>query len=209
MGIKLYGMPLSNYYNMVKVVLLEKGMDFEEIMVKPNQEADYLEKSPMGKVPCMETAQGFLTETTVMIDYLEDLGQGPSFYPADPFARAKVRELIQYLEKYIELPARRLYGEVFFGRPASDELKTEVKAQLEKGFAGLARIAKFNPYLAGEEFSYADIFFKFSVNLATIVAGKALNWDAFNEIPHIRGLLELTEQRQSIRRVVAEQARAA
>ena len=56
--IKLYGMPLSNYYNMVKTVLLEKGMDFEEMLILPNQESDFLGKSPMGKVPAMETEQG-------------------------------------------------------------------------------------------------------------------------------------------------------
>ena len=55
MGIKLYGMPLSNYYNIVKAVLIEKGILFEEVLVKPNQEAEYLAKSPMGKVPCIET----------------------------------------------------------------------------------------------------------------------------------------------------------
>ena len=59
--IKLYGMPLSNYYNMVKTVLLEKGMDFEEMLILPNQELDFLGKSPMGKVPAMETEQGFLS----------------------------------------------------------------------------------------------------------------------------------------------------
>ena len=58
--IKLYGMPLSNYYNMVKTVLLEKGMDFEEVLVLPNQESDYLAKSPWGKVPARGTEQGFL-----------------------------------------------------------------------------------------------------------------------------------------------------
>ena len=57
--IKLYGMPLSNYYNMVKTVLLEKGMDFEEMLILPNQESDFLGKSPMGKVPAMETKRAF------------------------------------------------------------------------------------------------------------------------------------------------------
>ena len=65
--IKLHGMPLSNYYNVVKCVMLEKEVPFEEVAVKPNQESDYLLKSPMGKVPCMETAAGFLTETSVSI----------------------------------------------------------------------------------------------------------------------------------------------
>ena len=206
MSIKLYGMPLSNYYNMVKAVLIEKGLEFEEILVKPNQDEDYLAQSPMGKVPCIETEQGFLTETGVIIDYLDALGEGPAFYPIDAFAKAKVQELIRYLELYIELPARRLYGEVFFGRPASDEEKAAVKVLLVKGFAALAKLAKFDPYLAGAEISYADFYFRYSVSLATIVCKKALDWDAFNEEPHIKQLLDLMDARASVQRTLADQA---
>ncbi|MGR8947427.1 MAG: glutathione S-transferase N-terminal domain-containing protein, partial [Gammaproteobacteria bacterium] len=61
--IKLYGFPVSNYYNMVKFAMLEKGVDFEEVSVMPSQEAEYLAKSPMGKVPCIETSDGFISES--------------------------------------------------------------------------------------------------------------------------------------------------
>jgi glutathione S-transferase len=203
--IKLYGFPISNYYNMVKMALIEKGMEFEEVIVKPSQEDTFLGKSPMGKVPCIETEQGFLTETSVIIDYLDEVGGGPSFYPADPFAKAKVRELITYLELYIELPARRLYGDVFFGRPASDEEKEAVRIQLEKGFASLRRLAKYEPYLAGEELSYADMYFYFSVSLATRVTKKALNWDTFATEPGIRGLMSLLGERASVKKIQADQ----
>ncbi|MDA0688326.1 MAG: glutathione S-transferase family protein [Proteobacteria bacterium] len=205
MRLKLYGMPLSNYYNMVKTILIEKGMDFEEVLVKPNQEAGYLTQSPMGKVPCLETEKGFLTETTVIINYLDALGQGPGFYPADPFERAKVEELIHYMELYLELPARRLYGEVFFGREPNETLREEVRGQLEKGFAALARIAKYEPYIAGPEITYADFFFRFSVNLASIVARKALNWDVYNEIAEIKPLMSLMDERESVQRAMADQ----
>lgn len=209
MSIKLYGMPLSNYYNMVKAVLIEKEMEFEEILVKPNQDENYLTQSPMGKVPCIETEQGFLSETSVIIDYLETLGEGPSFYPADAFAKAKVQELVRYLELYIELPARRLFGEVFFGRPANAEERTAVKALLEKGFTALAKLAKFDPYIAGAEISYADFYFRYSVSLATIVCKKALDWDAYNEVPNIRLLLELMDTRASVQRTIADQSQGA
>lgn len=205
MSIKLYGFPISNYYNMVKAILLEKGMEFEEVLVKPNQDSEYLVKSPMGKVPALETDQGFLTETGVMIDYLDSLGEGASFYPEDPFQKAKVQEIIRYLELYIELPARRLYGDVFFGRPASDELKAEVRPQLEKGFAALAKIAKYEPYIAGSGISYADFYFRFSFNLATLVCKKALNWDAQGEYPAAKELMSLMDQRASIQKVLADQ----
>lgn len=203
--IKLYGMPLSNYYNMVKTVLLEKEMEFEEVLVLPNQESDYLEKSPMGKVPAMETDEGFLTETGVMIDYLDSLGQGPSFYPTDAFAKAKVAEVIRYLELYIELPARRLYGEVFFGRPASDEVKKEVRAQLEKGLTSFNRLAKFSPYLCGEEITYADFYYRFTINLTLNVAKRALDWDLAGEAPQYNELVALIDQRASIKRVLEDQ----
>ena len=59
MSIKLYGMPLSNYYNMVKAILLEKGMQFEEVLVTPNQEDDYLGKSPWAKSPVWKQSRVF------------------------------------------------------------------------------------------------------------------------------------------------------
>jgi len=207
MTIKLHGMTYSNYYNMVKAVMIEKGMSFEEVHVLPNQESDLLSKSPMGKVPCLETDQGFLTETGVIIDYLDALGEGPSLYPDDAFAKAKVQELIRHLELYIELPGRRLYGELFFGKPAiSEEEKAKVKVLLERGFASINALAKFSPYIAGSELTYADFYFRFSVDVAGRVCKKAFAWDALNEVPNIKALLDLVNERESIKQVVADQA---
>jgi glutathione S-transferase len=204
--IKLYGMNYSNYYNIVKTVLLEKGLDFEEVHVTPNQESEYLQKSPMGKVPCIETADGFITETAVIIDYLDDLNEGPSFYPADPFKKAKVRELISHIELYIELQARKLYGDVFFSRPATDAEKQAVKPLVEKGFAALDKLAEFSPYIAGESITYADFYLRFALSPALIVCKKALDWDAYNELPKIKALIELIDQRDSVKKVKADQS---
>lgn len=209
MTIKLHGMTYSNYYNMVKAIMIEKGMDFEEVHVLPNHESDFLLKSPMGKVPCLQTEEGFLSETGVMIDYVDSLKIGPSLYPDNLFACAKVKELIRHLELYIELPARRLYGDVFFGNPATDELKGQVKLQLEKGFASLQHLASFGPYLSGKELSYADFYYRFSVGLATIVCKKALNWNALSELPNIKQLMDLMDERASIQQVQTDQARDA
>ena len=95
--LKLYGFPLSNYYNMVKIALIEKGVSFKEVDFHPSQDSDYLSKSPMGKVPCIETDDGFLSETDVILNYLEDTYPEPAFLPKDAFARAKVRDLMKEL----------------------------------------------------------------------------------------------------------------
>ena len=47
--IKLYGFAVSNYYNMVKLALLEKKLPFEEVSAMASQEASYKAKSPMGR----------------------------------------------------------------------------------------------------------------------------------------------------------------
>ena len=208
MSIKLYGMPSSNYYNIVKAILIEKDIVFEEILIKPNQGAEYLIKSPMGKVPCMETDQGFLTETGVMLDYVDALGEGPSLYPEDPFTKAKVQELIRYIELYIELPGRRLYGDVYFGRPASEEEKSAVKPLLEKGFVALQQIAKFEPYIAGKELTYADFYFLFAVPPVTQVCKRTWDWNVRSDMPKIKELSDLLGKRESIKRVHADQSGA-
>lgn len=210
---RLYGFPGSNYYSVVKATLLEKGLDFEEVPMELDARGrlefapDYLRKSPMGKVPCVETPHGFLSETSVIIDYLDDLGQGASFYPTDPFQKAKVRALIKHIELYVELPARRLYGE-FFGRPVSADGKREVRELLEKGFAALARLGRFEPYLAGQEVTYADFFAQFTLTSATRTTKAVYGWDTYNEIPGIRGLLSCVGERESMRKVAADRRAA-
>lgn len=205
---KLHGFPISNYYNMVKMVLLEKGMDFEEVITKPSQDEGFLAKSPMGKVPSLETEKGFLTETSVIIDYLDELGVGPSFYPSDAFERAKVREVMRYLELYVELPARRLYGDAFFGSPATDTLKAEVRKSLARGLKALSAIVHEGPYVCGAQLSYADIYYYFTMSVVARLTKKSLDWDSYNEIPGLRERLELLAQRDSIARIHADQRAA-
>ena len=60
--LRLHGFGRSNYYNMAKMCLLEKGLEFEEVNAPPSQEPDFLAISPMGKVPCLETEHGYLSE---------------------------------------------------------------------------------------------------------------------------------------------------
>ena len=203
--LKLYGFPLSNYFNMVKMALMEKGLAFEEVITKPSQETDYLAKSPMGKVPCLETEDGFLSETTVIFEYLEDLGQGQALLPSDPFARAKVRELVKQIELYIELPARTCYAEAYFGGKVSDEVKEKARTNLNKGIACLKRNGKFSPYVAGDMFTYADIMFQYSVGIAAACSKRVLDMRLLEDFPAAKTLSEQLAQRDSAKQIAQSQ----
>ncbi|MDA0790659.1 MAG: glutathione S-transferase family protein [Proteobacteria bacterium] len=204
--LKLYGFPMSNYFNMVKMALLEKGVDFEVITTSPSQQDDYLSKSPMGKVPCLETPQGFLSETSVILEYLEDTCPSPALFPADPFEKAKVRELMKQLELYIELPARTLFAEAFFGGKVSDAVKEKATADLAKGVAAVRRNARFSPYVAGSELTYADLIFMYSVNLAGAAAKRVLSVNLLDDFPEAKVLMGTLNERPSAKQVAADQA---
>ena len=155
--ITLYGMTLSNYYNKVKMVLLEKGMPFEEEFVRTgSKEEAVLSCSPLAKVPFIRTAQGSLCESQAIVDYLETLQPEPRLLPADPWAAAKVRELTTFVDLHLELAARELYGKAFFGGDISEANAERVRKLLIKNIAAFKRLAKFSPYVAGDSFTQAD-----------------------------------------------------
>jgi glutathione S-transferase len=152
--LKLCGFAASNYYNKVKLALLEKGVPFEEELAWIGQTDPAA--SPLGKVPYLKTDEGALCESTVILEYLEAKYPQHPLLPADPFAAAKVRELLRFLELHLELEARNLYPEAFFGGKISDAAREETGQQLEKNIAAFAKLAKFSPFIAGDAFTLAD-----------------------------------------------------
>lgn len=204
--IKLYGFTLSNYFNMAKMALIEKGIEFEVVTIQGNQEESFLAKSPMGKVPCIETEDGqFLSETNVIIEYLDEIGSGPALLPADPFARAQVRELMKEIELYLELPARTCFPEAFFGGSVSDEVKEKAKENLAKGAACLQLNGKFSPFIAGDTFSAADIIFLYSAGLAGATAKRVLGMNLNEALPQSKALMNLLNERESAKTITADQ----
>ena len=156
-ALTLCGFPLSNYYNKVKLALLEKGIPFEEevVMTHSHEEA-VLSCTPLGKVPFIRTPQGALCESQVILDYIEATHPSPALIPADPFQAAKVRELCTFIDMHLELVARELYAQAFFGRSLDEATKQKVGNQLSKNISAFKRIARFEPYVAGSSFTLAD-----------------------------------------------------
>lgn len=154
----LCGFPVSNYYNKVKLALLEKGVPFtEEYAATHSKDEAVLSASPLGKIPFIRTEQGGLCESQAIMDYIEAAYPQPPLMPADTFAAAKVRELTTYIDWHLEIVARQLYGSAFFGaEPLSEGNLARIRKQLETNIAAFKRLAKFSPYVAGESFTQAD-----------------------------------------------------
>ena len=206
--LKLHGFAVSNYYNIVHLALLEKGLAFDTVVDYPNMSPEFLAHSPRGKVPYLQTEHGDINETSAILDYLEESQGGRPLLPADPFARAQVRALMRELELYIELPARSCFGEAFFGANVPEAIKDKAHAELLAGFATLKRHAKFAPYVAGDTFTLADIYFLYCAGVAIPVAQRLFKFDPLEDMPRARALLEKLGDNPHVQKIAAESAAA-
>ena len=163
----------------------------------------------MGKVPAIETENGFICETSVILDYLElAYPLSNSLMPNSTYEQAKVKELMQIIQLYLELPARRCFGEAFFGGQVSDETKHEVKKDLLKGIKALQLRASFSPYVASNSFSFADVVFIFSIDLASLVAKKLFGLNLLEGFDEAQILIEKLNQRPHIKSILKEKNQA-
>jgi glutathione S-transferase len=199
----LHGTPFSNYYNKVKLALLEKGVDFEEALARPSQAAEFLVQCPTGKVPFFDVEGGHFCESQAALEYLEEQFPDTPLLPPDALARAKVRELIFVFEQDIELVARRMLPHALFGAPLNEGVKDEVARMLDRGVASFSRIARFAPFVAGEQFTMADCAIGMHIPLVTRITTTVYQRDWFAELP-ADTYLEHMKQRPAYQRVRAD-----
>lgn len=201
--LKLCGFAGSNYYNKIKLALLEKDVPFEEELVWTDRSPALLARSPLGKVPFFETEQGTLCESQVMLEYLESAYPERPLLPLDPFAAAKVRELVIFMELHLELVARELYGEAFFGGTASDEVKARTQKLLKRNAKAFARLAKFSPYIAGDAFTMADCAALVHLPVVSMASKKIYGEDVLADYP-VRDYATMLGERATVQRVNAD-----
>jgi glutathione S-transferase len=202
----LCGSTVSNYYNKVKLALLEKGVAFTEEKVNTgSKEEAVLSATPLGKIPFIRTEHGMLCESQAILDYIEAQYPNPPLLPADPWQAAKVHELVTFIDLHLELVARELYPKAFFGGELSEANGARIQKLLKKNLAGFMRLAKFSPYVAGATFTQADCAAWASlplVSMATraafgedLLAAAGIDWKPYSK---------LINERASAQKVVAD-----
>lgn len=199
--ITLCGFAVSNYYNKVKLALIEKQLPFNEELVWLD-EVDRA-ASPLGKVPYLRTAQGTICESTPMVEYVQALPSDVSLLPSDPMQAAKVRELMAFLELHVELVARQLYPEAFFGGKVDDDTKVRVRKLLDRSIPALHAMAHWKSFIAGDSFTLADCAAIVHLPLISAATQAIYGEDLLSATP-AQDYLKRMRERSSVQRVLAD-----
>ncbi|HLL13205.1 MAG TPA: glutathione S-transferase [Rubrivivax sp.] len=212
--ITLCGTPVSNYYNKVKLALLEKGVPFEEMRTGvPGvglTDATLMSASPLGKIPFITVDGRPLCESQVIVDYIEAAYPQPPLLPADAYAAAKVRELATFIDLHLELVARELYASAFFGGPAlSDASRDRVRRQLLKNIAAFKTLARFSPFVAGDTFTLADCSAFASLPVVSMASKAIYGEDLLDSAGiDVKAYVRAVGERPSAVRVIADRKAA-
>ncbi len=158
----LYDYPDCPFANKVRIVLAEKDLEFETVIVdlKNNQQRgpDFLRINPFGKVPVLIDEDCVIYESSIIIEYLNDeYPHPPDLLPEDSADKARVRLLADFADRAFTLPAMAVERELAQAEADENKLQT-ARGVVGKTLAMLERELASKEYLAGE-FSLADIAF--------------------------------------------------
>jgi glutathione S-transferase len=207
MAITLHGSPISNYYNKVKLALLEKGVAFDEVHAATHSHDEaILSASPLGKIPFLKTEHGALCESQPLLEYIEARWPDPPLMPSEPYAAAKVRELTVFIDWHLEIVARQLYGSTFFGAaPLAAGERERIREELAANIAAFKRLAKFSPFVAGTTLTQADCSAFNNLPLVGLATKAAFGEDMLLAAGiDYKSYLKMIGERPSAQKVVAD-----
>ena len=158
---KLYHFPPSTNSLKVHIALLEKGLEFESVVIdltkREQKDPEYLKIHPFGQVPALDDDGFVVYDSTIINEYLEEEYPNPPLLPADSESRAVARLLEDYRDNHVNPHFVTLIHE--HRKPEEERdvaLIRETQATIGDAFAALDTQLQGREYLAGP-FSLADI----------------------------------------------------
>ncbi|KAG6917724.1 hypothetical protein DXG01_001375 [Tephrocybe rancida] len=168
MVLKLHGSGQSTCTRRVGALLREKKIPFELVVVDmmkgEHKSPAYLEKQPFGQIPYIDDDGFILYESRAICRYLDDKypTNGPKLIPTDPKKKALFEQAASVELNNFDPYAHDAVAEVVFkpylGQTPDQEVFKKHIANLEKNLAAYEKILSKQKYVAGDEFTLADLF---------------------------------------------------
>jgi RNA polymerase-associated protein len=151
----LYSGTTCPFSQRCRLVLFEKGMDFEvrdvDLFNKPE---DISTMNPYGQVPILVERELILYESNIINEYIDERFPHPQLMPADPLMRARARLMLFNFEKELFVHVNALEND---RSKVGDKTHDKARAEIRDRLTTLAPLFLKNKYMLGDEFSMLDV----------------------------------------------------
>ena len=213
MSLVVLGGSVSPFVRKVRMVLAEKGLDYEHEQVNPfAPPPGYRDVSPLGKIPAFKDGDRSLCDSSVICAYLEKRFPTPALYPSDPYDYARAL----WFEEFMDSGVVSVLGpKVFFalvlqplfsgGKAPSDETEAIAKKTFEEDaaplFAYLEKELGARDHFVGNSLTIADI----SVATAMVNTRHAGFAPSRKTFPKLRAFLDRMWSRPTLKKLIDEE----
>lgn len=204
----VYGAAFSVYVQAVRLVLEEKGVDYELHEVDPFRPGgpppEHLERHPFGKIPAFEDGRVRLFESEAIARYIDDAYPGPPLQPVDPVARALMSQTIGVLHSYAYPTwVRTLYIERVSkprrGAESDEAAITQAMPKVRACARVLALAMGDGSFLAGETPTLADCF---AAPMLACLMEAPEGASVLAEVPKLSAWRDRMRARKTVQRIV-------
>ncbi len=160
----LYGWAFSNYVRAVRILLLEKNVDYhlKEITFQDLGADDFSNLHPFRKVPVLVDDGNTVYESQAILHYIDELFDARSFQPKTPLEQARMQQWMSVTASYIQPIA---IGQIFVQRVYIPENGGHAdEAAIARAVNAIAphldvlETALTKTYLVSDSITLADIF---------------------------------------------------
>ncbi|MDE1892331.1 MAG: glutathione S-transferase N-terminal domain-containing protein [Betaproteobacteria bacterium] len=147
----LYSGTTCPFSHRCRIVLYEKGMDFQIIDIDLfNKPEDIGIMNPYNEVPILVERDLILFESNIINEYIDERFPHPQLMPADPVMRARARLFLFRFEK-------ELFNQVSVIESGNAKLIDKARASVRDSLAQIAPVFVKQKFMLGEEFSMLDV----------------------------------------------------
>ncbi len=165
-SLRLYRIPFSTNVERIALALAHKGVPVEYVDVDPDDRTPIVEVSGQELVPVLVDGDRVLSDSPVILEYLEERFPDPPLYPAVGARRAELQVFVEWFNRVWKLPPNLIFVEET--KPDPDRARI---AELERRIAGALDVFESllsgRDFLFGGELSAADVtafpFLKYAV----------------------------------------------
>jgi RNA polymerase-associated protein len=147
----LYSGTTCPYSQRCRIVLFEKGMDFQVIDVDmTNKPEDLAVINPYNRVPVLVERDLVLYEANIINEYIDERFPHPQLMPADPVMRARARLFLHNFED-------QLFDHIADIESDNAKVADSARAIVRDNLTQIAPIFNKQEYMLGDEFSMLDV----------------------------------------------------